>query len=95
MEINLSVLAGTMSTTVFVLSTLPMLLKAFQTKDLKSYSMGNLLMNNMGNVIHSIYIFSLPPGPIWLLHTFYLVTTALMLWWYVRYARQPHPSTTP
>ena len=91
MEVNLSVLAGTMSTTVFVLSTLPMLLKAFQTKDLKSYSLGNLLMNNMGNVIHSIYIFSLPPGPIWLLHSFYLVTTALMLWWYVRFAWRTHP----
>src|SRR5687768_4777758 len=92
MEINLSVLAGTMSTTVFVLSTLPMLLKAFQTKDLKSYSMGNLLMNNMGNVIHSVYIFSLPPGPIWLLHSFYLVTTGLMLVWYLRYEWRPRIS---
>ena len=26
-----------------------------------------------------------PPSPIWLLHTFYLVSTALMLGWYLRY----------
>jgi len=31
------------------------------------------------------YVYSLPPGPIWLLHTFHLITTALMLFWYVRY----------
>jgi hypothetical protein len=34
MEINLPVIAGTISTTIFALSTLPMLLKAFKTKDL-------------------------------------------------------------
>jgi uncharacterized protein with PQ loop repeat len=85
MEMNLSVIAGMISTSVFMLSTLPMLLKAFQTKDLRSYSLGNLLLSNMGNVIHSVYVFNLPPGPIWLLHTFYLVATALMLLWYLRY----------
>jgi uncharacterized protein with PQ loop repeat len=85
MEMNLSVIAGMISTCVFMLSTLPMLLKAFQTKDLRSYSLGNLLLSNMGNVIHSVYVFNLPPGPIWLLHTFYLVATALMLLWYLRY----------
>jgi hypothetical protein len=90
METNLAVIAGMISTSVFVLSTLPMLLKAFQTKDLKSYSLGNLLLSNMGNLIHSVYVFSLPPGPIWLLHSFYLVTTALMLWWYMRFAWRTH-----
>jgi uncharacterized protein with PQ loop repeat len=85
MEMNLSVIAGAISTSVFVLSTLPMLLKAFQTKDLRSYSLGNILLSNVGNVIHSVYVFNLPPGPIWLLHTFYLITTALMLFWYLRY----------
>jgi len=35
-------------------------------------------------------VYSLPPGPIWLLHTFYLVSSALMLGWYLRYGpRQP------
>ena len=89
MEINLPVIVGAISTTIFALSTLPMLMKAFRTKDLKSYSLGNILLSNVGNVIHSIYVFSLPPGPIWLLHSFYLVTTGLMLVWYLRYERRP------
>jgi uncharacterized protein with PQ loop repeat len=85
MDMNLPVIAGAISTTIFAFSTLPMLLKAFQTKDLKSYSLGNILLSNVGNVVHSVYVFSLPAGPIWLLHAFYLVTTALMLFWYLRY----------
>ena len=86
METNLPVIAGIISSTIFTLSTLPMLWKAFRTKDLKSYSLGNILLSNVGNVIHSVYVFNLPAGPIWLLHAFYLVSTALMLLWYVRYA---------
>ena len=89
MEINAPVIAGTISTLLFMLSTLPMLWKAFRTKDLKSYSLGYILLNNVGNGIHSVYVFHLPPGPIWLLHTFYLVTTALMLAWYLRYEWRP------
>ncbi len=85
METNIAVVAGTVSTAIFVMSTLPMLLKAFRTKDLKSYSLGNILLSNVGNIVHAVYIFNLPPGPIWLLHTFNLVTTALMLIWYLRY----------
>ena len=85
METNLPVIAGTISTTIFALSTLPMLVKAFRTKNLRSYSLGNILLANMGNIVHSVYIFSLPAGPIWLLHSFYLVTTSLMLVWYLRY----------
>lgn len=89
MEIKLPVIAGAISTIIFTLSTLPMLLKAFQTKDLRSYSLSNILLSNVGNVIHTIYVFHLPPGPIWLLHAFYLVTTALMLVWYLRYEWRP------
>ncbi len=85
MNINLPILAGAISTTIFAFSTLPMLMKAFRTKDLRSYSLSNILLSNLGNVIHSIYIFHLPMGPIWLLHAFYLVTTGLMLVWYLRY----------
>lgn len=95
MDTNLPVIAGTISTTIFAFSTLPMLLKAFRTKDLKSYSLGNILLANVGNVIHSVYVFNLPSGPIWLLHTFYLVTTALMLVWYLRYEWQPARLAAP
>ena len=79
------VVAGAVSTTIFAASALPMLMKAFRTKDLKSYSLPNIALSNVGNVIHSVYVYSLPPGPIWALHSFYLVTTALMLLWYLRY----------
>ena len=90
MEMNLPVIAGIISSTIFTLSTLPMLWKAFRAKDLKSYSLSNILLSNLGNIIHSIYIFHLPMGPIWLLHSFYLVTTGLMLVWYLRYEWQPN-----
>jgi hypothetical protein len=45
-------------------------------------------LSNVGNIIHSIYIFHLPAGPIWLLHSFCLVSTGLMLVWYLRYEWQ-------
>ncbi len=89
MELELPIIAGTISTVIFALSVMPMLLKALRTKDLSSYSLDNILLSNVGNLVHSIYIFSLPPGPIWLLHSFYLVTTGLMLVWYLRYERKP------
>ena len=69
------VLAGMVSTTLFVGSYLPMLVKAFRTRDLDSYSLGNLVLANVGNAVHSVYVFSLPVGPIWFLHTFYLLAT--------------------
>ncbi|MEP6851967.1 MAG: hypothetical protein ABJA87_04830 [bacterium] len=86
---SLPMLAGIASTVLFVASTLPMLVKAHRSRDLTSYSLGNMALANLGNAVHSIYVFSLPPGPIWLLHTFYVFSTALMLAWYLRYGRQP------
>jgi uncharacterized protein with PQ loop repeat len=83
------VMAGTVSTVIFGTSMLPMLVKAARTKDLSSYSLGNIVLANVGNVVHSIYVFHLPAGPVWALHTFYLVTTALMLVWYLRYTEIP------
>ena len=99
MDIRLPVMAGAISTVIFAMSTLPMLVKAARTKDLGSYSLGNILLANIGNVIHSVYVFDLPAGPVWVLHTFYLISTGLMLVWYVRYAlrrgRPPKPSPRP
>jgi hypothetical protein len=82
---SLTVLAGVASTALFVASTLPMLVKAHRTHDLSSYSLGHLLLANAGNLVHSVYVYSLPPGPIWALHGFYLTSTAIMLVWFVRY----------
>ena len=86
---TLAVLAGSLSTILFAVSTLPMLIKAARTKELSSYSRGNLVLANAGNAVHSIYVFQLPPGPIWALHSFYIIASALMLFWHVRYVRRP------
>jgi hypothetical protein len=82
---SLAVLAGFASTALFVTSTLPMLAKAWRTRDLSSYSLGQLLLSNLGNAVYSLYVFSLPPGPVWALHAFYVVSTATMLVWFLRY----------
>lgn len=85
---NIAVFAGIVSTVIFAVGTLPMLLKAARTKDLGSYSLSQILLNNVGNAVHTIYVVHLPAGPIWWLHGFYVVSTALMLLWYVRYVLQ-------
>lgn len=82
---DIPIVAGSLSSALFIVGTLPMLLKAFTTRNLKSYSMTNLLFNNVGNLLYAIYVYSLPMGPIWLLHGFNLIVTALMLFWYMRY----------
>ncbi len=91
---NVSVLAGMVSTGLFAVSYLPMLLKALHTKNLDSYSLGYLALSNVANAVHSVYVFSLPPGPIWLLHSFYVVASALLLVWYLRFRSGPagHPA---
>jgi hypothetical protein len=89
MDRAIPMLAGAVSSVVFVCSTLPMLVKAARTRDLSSYSLGNILLSNLGNLIHSVYVFHLPAGPIWALHSFHLLSTALMLVWYLRYMGSP------
>ncbi|QZY29240.1 hypothetical protein [Nocardioides coralli] len=83
---SVAVLAGITSTVIFAAAALPMLRKARATRDLDSYSPGNIGLANVGNAVHSVYVLHLPPGPIWVLHGFYVVSSALMLVWYVRYA---------
>jgi len=95
MNIDLPIIAGTISTIIFAFSNLPMLFKAFRTKDLRSYSFGNIALANTGNVVHSVYVYSLPAGPIWLLHSFYLVTTGRVLFWYVRYEHRGRREDPP
>lgn len=94
-ETNLPVIAGFISTWLFAVGTLPMLTKAFRTKNLASYSLGNMLLSNVGNVIYSIYVFNLPPGPVWFLHSCNLLTTGIMLVWYLRYEGMCHRTRSP
>jgi hypothetical protein len=78
-------MAGSISSLFFISSNLPMLWKVFRTKNLRSYSFAHILFNNIGNIIYWLYISSLPLGPIWIMHTFYTVTSILMLIGYIRY----------
>lgn len=76
---DIPLIAGTVSTVVFAVSNLPMLGKALRTRDVSSYSLPSLVMINAANAVYSLYVFSLPVGPIWALHTFYVVSCAIML----------------
>lgn len=85
MELNM--IAGTISTTVFALSHIPMLIKAAKTRSLSSYSFMYIIMNNVANVVHWFYVSTLPVGPIWFLHSFYTISAAMILIWYLRYEK--------
>ncbi|MET0854079.1 MAG: hypothetical protein ABWY30_05580 [Microterricola sp.] len=91
---NLPIIAGTISTVLFAASMLPMLAKAARTRDLTSYSLSNLALTNCANLVHTLYVASLPTGPIWLLHGFYVVASALMLAWFMRYHAAGHADST-
>lgn len=84
-----AVLAGSASTTLFVASYLPMLVRAIRTRDLRSYSRSSLVIANVGNAVQTCYVISLPVGPLWFLHAFYLVTSALMLGLHLRHGDGP------
>ena len=96
---RIALAAGLMSTALFVTSYLPMLYRAWRTKDLDSYSRPSLVLANVGNLIQAVYVYSLPLGPIWFLHGFYLAASAVMLGLHVRHgrsiARSSVPSTRP
>ncbi|KGN32649.1 hypothetical protein N802_17765 [Knoellia sinensis KCTC 19936] len=94
---DIPLLAGTLSTVVFAVSNLPMLRKALRTRDVASYSVSSLLMINCANAAYSLYVFSLPFGPIWALHAFYVVSCGIMLVLCLRARRlacdkETHPS---
>lgn len=82
---DIQIIAGSVSTLVFVFSNFLMVYKAYTTSDLESYSLGNLIFSNLGNLVYWVYITSLPFGPIWFMHAYYTVITALMLFWYFRF----------
>ncbi|WP_212743189.1 hypothetical protein [Microbacterium sp. 2FI] len=84
---DIAIVAGTASTVVFAVSNLPMLRKALRTGDVSSYSLASLVMINAANVVYSLYVFSLPLGPIWALHSFYVISCGVMLWLCVRQRR--------
>lgn len=87
MELSqLPIVAGSVATTIFVGSYLPMLTRAVRTRDLSSYSRFSLVLANVGNLVQTAYIATLPVGPIWGLHAFYLLATLMMLVLHLRHA---------
>ncbi len=84
---QLQLIAGSLSSLLFATSTIPMLLKVFRSRDMRSYSFSNIAISNVANLVHWLYVSSLPFGPIWLLHAFFTVTTLLLLVGYLRYER--------
>ena len=84
---TISLIAGLISSLIFVSSNFPMLWRAYKTKDLYSYSGLNIFLANAGNLVHWLYILSLPLGPIWLLHTFYTVSSVFMLVMFLRFRK--------
>lgn len=83
---TLSLIAGMVSSFIFASSNIPMLLKAYRTKDLHSYSALNLILVNAGNLLYWLYVITLPPGPIWVLHTFYTISSGILLVMYWQHA---------
>jgi len=84
---SLPILAGFASSTIFISSNLPMLIKAFKTKDLSSYSLGHLTLGTLGNMIYWLYVISLPFGPVWILQVFFTLASISMLFCYLHYEK--------
>lgn len=85
---SIQVLAGFASSTIFISSNLPMLFKAFKTKNLSSYSLGHLPLGNLGNTVYWFYVISMPVGPVWFLQGFFSIANALMLFCHLRYEKK-------
>jgi hypothetical protein len=79
-------IAGMASTLLFLGSMLPMAARAIRTRDMTSYSRGHLVLTNLGNLAHTVYVVSLPVGPVWALHSAHTGVAALMLVWHIRHA---------
>ena len=88
-------IAGVASTLMFAGSTLPMVVRAARTRDVSSYSRSHLFMTNAGNAVHTVYVASLPPGPVWLLHCMYSGVTAFMLAAHLRWTQHEPRRNSP
>lgn len=84
---EVQIIAGSIAGLIFAAASWNMLVKAWCTKDLRSYSLGQIVLNNVGNLFYWLYVASLPFGPIWLMHTFFTLTSLLMLVWYFIYRK--------
>jgi uncharacterized protein with PQ loop repeat len=99
---SVQVMAGLTSSIIFICSNMPMLDKVIKTKDMRSYSLGQLILGNIGNSIYWLYVRTLPVGPVWYLQAFFSTASGIMLFSYLRYEkkwfrgkrRSPQPHAT-
>lgn len=89
---QMQMLAGSVAGLIFAAGSVDMLVKAWRTKDLRSYSSGQMVLNNIGNLFYWLYVISLPFGPIYFMHSFSTFVSLLMLIWYFAYQREPEAS---
>ncbi len=82
---TVEMIAGFGSSMIFILSNFPMIAKAVRTRDLKSYSLSQILLANGGNWLYWLYVVGLPVGPIWFLHGFNTAVSLLMLSLYLMF----------
>lgn len=86
---DIQLMAGSISSLIFMMGSLTMVIRAWRTRDMQSYSAAMLILNNIGNIIYWVYLLSLPLGPVHVLQAFYTVTTVFMLVWWVLYHKRP------
>lgn len=86
---QIQIMAGSVAGLIFAAGSIDMLVKAWRTKDLRSYSVGQMVLNNIGNVFYWLYVLSLPFGPIYFMHSFCTFVSILMLIWYLAYRTAP------
>lgn len=81
--------AGSLAGLIFAAASWNMLVKAWRTKDLRSYSLGQIVLNNVGGLFYWLYVISLPFGPIYFMHGFFTLVSLLMLILYFAYRKAP------
>ncbi len=88
---QVQLIAGSVAGFIFAAASLNMLVKAWRTKDLTSYSLGQIVLNNVGNLFYWLYVISLPVGPIYFMQGFFTLVSVLMLIWYFVYRTGQNP----
>ncbi len=61
-----------------------MLWKAIKTRNVKSYSLGQILLRNLGNWIYWDYVASLPYRPAWYLQGLFTLSGLMLLFCYLQ-----------
>jgi hypothetical protein len=86
---QVQMITGSLAGLIFAAASWNMLIRAQRTKDLRSYSLGQIGLNNIGNLLYWFYVISLPFGPIWFMHAFFTLASLLMLVWFFTYCAAP------